>query len=511
VVAQVAAGADPDAASALFLEVADKTGALDLGFADIGGVLRAAAHASEGADVSALPFVRRAQQGALGWGHGVDAPLAPRAFYHAAPAFGSDGQVIGSVIVAAAITSIEDEWRGGFRPVFFTDASGEVFVTNRSELVGWQRPKGSPGLIPSDGQARPFDSYETGGHEVWQMSWGPYLPQNALHLVQDLPIIGLVGETLVDVAPARRLAMLQAAAVAALCLAFGALLFLAAERRLALARDNAELETRVRRRTRALTETNAALRREAEEREQAQAALARAQADLLQAGKLSALGQMSAGISHELNQPLMAIRSFAENAVQFQERGKPERVTENLGRISEMARRMGRIIQNLRAFSKQEVEPMARVDLSLVLRDAAEMVAARAAAMEAQVVLDLPDGPIWVKGGEVRLGQVFVNLMTNALDAMTDSAERRLTISLSSLSPLCVEVRDTGPGVEVPEKVFDPFYTTKAVGAAEGMGLGLSISYGIAKSFGGDIRVRNYDPGALFIVELQPWEAQEAA
>ena len=155
---------------------------------------------------------------------------------------------------------------------------------------------------------------------------------------------------------------------------------------------------------------------------------------------------------------------------------------------------------------------MARVDLSLVLRDAAEMVAARAAAMEAQVVLDLPDEPIWVKGGEVRLGQVFVNLMTNALDAMTDSAERRLTISLSSLSPLCVEVRDTGPGVEVPEKVFDPFYTTKAVGAAEGRGLGLSISYGLVQTFGGNIRGANRpECGAVFTVELDRWEGEKAA
>ncbi len=510
-VAALAQGGDGERAAALFLEVADKTGALDVMFVDASGELRAAAHTQTTANLAAMPFVRRAQQGALGWGHGVDAPLAPRAFYHAAPVFGAQGQVIGTTIVAAGITAIEDEWRGGFRPVFFTDDSGQVFVTNRSELVGWRRPDGAAGLISDQGEERPFDSYQTGGHEVWQVSWGPYLPKAALHLAQDLPIIGLVGETLVDVAPARRLAVLQAAVVATLCFAFGALLFLAAERRHALARINAELETRVQRRTHALSESNAALRREAEEREQAQAALARAQADLLQAGKLSALGQMSAGISHELNQPLMAIRSFAENAVQFQKRDRPDHVEDNLNRISEMARRIGRIIQNLRAFSKQQVEPMTRVDLRDVLTDAIDMVSQKAQDTGAEITLNFPDGSVWVKGGEVRLGQIFVNLMTNALDAMVDSPEKRLTVTLRHDKAILIDFRDTGPGVDVPEKVFDPFYSTKAVGAAEGMGLGLSISYGIAKSFGGDIRVRNCDPGALFIVELQPWEAQEAA
>ncbi|MFK7762813.1 MAG: ATP-binding protein [Roseobacter sp.] len=510
-VADLAQGGEMAAVDALFLEVSDKTGALDVMFVDRSGDILAAAHGPVTGSLAEINYVQRAGHGALGWGHGIGAPLGPRAFYHAAPAFDTFGQVVGSVIVAAGINAIEDEWRGGFRPVFFTDSAGLVFVTNRSELVGWARPPGTPGLIPAQGGKSAFESYETGGHEVWQMSWGPYLPANALHLVQDLPIIGLIGETLVDVAPARRLARLQAIVVAVICLAFGALLFLAAERRLALARVNADLETRVRRRTNALQEANTALRKEADEREQAQTALARAQTDLLQAGKLSALGQMSAGISHELNQPLMAIRSFAENAIQFQDRGRPERVTENLGRISDMARRMGRIIQNLRAFSKQQVEPMTRVDLTLVLREAAEMIAARADELDAEVRIDIPEGPVWVKGGEVRLGQVFVNLMTNALDAMVGCEVRRITLSLPDLDPVRVEVRDTGPGVGLPEKVFDPFYTTKEVGASEGMGLGLSISYGIAKSFGGDIRVRNCDPGALFVVELQPWRAQEAA
>jgi len=354
----------------------------------------------------------------------------------------------------------------------------------------------------------PFSSYSTGRHEVWQMGWGPYLPRNALHLVRPLPVIGMIGEALVDVAPARRLATLQAAAVAALCLAFGALLFLATERRRTLSHANAQLEARVAERTAALLETNTRLRREAEEREEAQTALKRAQEDLVRAGKLSALGQMSAGLSHELNQPLMAIQTFAENAVAFLDRGKPGRAGENLSRISDMARRMGRIIKNLRAFSRQESEPAVRVDLVAVLHSAVELTAPRLRHEDVTLDLDLPDAPVWVSGGEVRLGQVFVNLISNAVDAMAGRALRRLAITVDAAT---VRIRDTGPGIDSPEHIFDPFYSTKEVGASEGMGLGLSISYGIIQSFGGEIRGRNGPDGAEFVVELNPWVEEVAA
>jgi two-component system C4-dicarboxylate transport sensor histidine kinase DctB len=351
-----------------------------------------------------------------------------------------------------------------------------------------------------------------GPHEIWHLDWGPYLPRRALHLVRDLPVIGLTAEALVDVAPARRLASLQAASVAAICLAFGALLFLATERRRALAEANAVLESRVQERTRELTEANAHLHREIAERQEAEAALKQAQADLIQAGKLSALGQMSAGISHELNQPLMAIRSFAENGAQFLERGRPEVAAENLTRISDLARRMGRIIKNLRAFSRQESEAAGRVDLVAVLDSVVDLTGARLRRDGVTLHLDRPAHPVWVRGGEVRLGQVFVNLVANAADAMAGQEGGAIWISISDGAPLTVTVRDSGPGIDMPDKVFDPFYTTKPIGASEGMGLGLSISYGIVQSFGGAIHGGNSPGGgALFTVQLERWQEDRAA
>jgi len=279
-----------------------------------------------------------------------------------------------------------------------------------------------------------------------------------------------------------------------------------------LARANAQLEARVRARTQALRDINNELRREAAERTQAQMALARAQDDLVQASKLSALGQLSAGISHELNQPLMAVQSFAENGVKFIERGAPERATENLTRISEMAHRMGRIIKNLRAFSKQETVKQVQVDLGVVIASALDLTQARRNDMDVELVYDAPDEPVWVRGGEVRLAQVFVNLISNALDAMMDVQKRRLEIVIR-LEPhgVTAMITDSGHGITAPEKVFDPFYSTKDVGAAKGMGLGLSISYAIVQSVDGEIRAHNTDGGACFTVTLQPMTQERAA
>lgn len=494
----------------LLLEAADKHTSLDILVLNSKGQILAAAQNLINVDLAQQPFVKRALRGALGWGHTHALPATDRAFYYAAPVFDVDGSVQGAVLVVTDLNRVDNNWRGSNTATFFTDDKGLVYISNRSELLFWRRPLGAAGLIPPNAPAPPFSSDYVGSHEIWNLGWGRYLPREALHLTQELPVIGMSGEVLVDVAQTRALARAQMVAFVGLCLAFGSLLFMAAERRRALSTANAKLEARVRARTQLLREVNTQLRVEAEVREEAQTALRRAQDELVQAGKLSALGQMSAGISHELNQPLMAIRSFADNATQFMARGKPERAEENLGRISEMSQRMGRIIQNLRAFARQEDTAQDRVDLCRALRAAVDLT--RSHVEDAGVALDLtlPDAPLWVRGGEVRLGQVFVNLITNAVDAMAGSAVRRLTVHVREGDALTVDFQDTGPGIEMPDKVFDPFYTTKEVGETGGMGLGLSISYGIVQSFGGDIRGSNIEGGgALFSVVLERAEGRD--
>lgn len=490
-------------AAELLRSVADKTAALDVFFASAEGEVLAAAEGVTAANVAQSDYFQRALQGALGTGYAVLQPGGRRAYFYAAPAFSENGAVRGALVVVADVVDVEQTWRGSLPAVFFTGETGEVFISNRSELLFWQdRAAGSPRVIGTRMSA---------GHEIWRLEGGPYLPELALHLSVKLPVIGMTGEILVDVAPARRLAAFQAAALAALCLAFGTVLFLDMERRRTLAEANAVLESRVETRTRALQATNSQLRREVHEREEAEAALKKAQEELVQAGKLSALGQMSAGISHELNQPLMAIQQFAENAEAFLQRDQTDRVAENLTRIASMSARMARIIKNLRSFSRNENEPMAKVDLVQVINTAVELTTSRLNTEGVTLHWTPPTeaGDLFAWGGEVRLTQVFVNLINNAADAMMGQEARAVTITLEVGERLSVSVKDIGPGIKEPEKMFDPFYSTKVVSSSEGMGLGLSISYGLLQSFGGNIRGANGAEGAVFTVELDRWKPEE--
>lgn len=486
--------------------MADMTGAWDVSVIDpTGRIVAGSAGASAARRPTEAPLAR-ALDGALGTANELVAGRGAqtRVFSFAAPVLGADGRVAGAVMTRVPVSQIEDNWPGDAPPVFFTNDSGQVFVTNRSDLILVDRARGLP----------PLNVRQVAGQEEWRIDGGRYLPSRAIHLDRALPTVGLTAEILIDSTQALAGAVLLGLIAAGAFLVFGAVLWMVGQKRRALAdrlaleaAANARLEARVAERTAELTDANANLRREVAERKEAEAALKRAQDDLVQAGKLSALGQMSAGISHELNQPLMAIRSFAENGEQFFDRGRPEVARENLGRISDLARRMGRIIQNLRAFARQESGPITDVDLNAVVTAALEVTQDKLKRHRVKLALDLPEGPVMVRGGEVRLQQVIVNLVSNAVDAMEDCDERRVEIALDAVAStgdtVRLTIRDTGPGIHNPDRVFDPFYTTKEVGRAEGMGLGLSISYGLVQSFGGAIRGANHpEGGAVFTVDL---------
>jgi two-component system, NtrC family, C4-dicarboxylate transport sensor histidine kinase DctB len=492
-------------ANALLLAAADRTGSDRIELVSREGRVLASSSRRAGvaADNGIPDYLRRALNGTIGMAHMVDASGQRRIFIYAAPVFSPQGPVVAAVTIRLDVETVEVASRGEAESAFFTDAEGVIFVSNRDELVLRAQhliadvlPSVPPEMIQP---FPPLREYTIAGHSVWAIKAGPYLPSLALHLTQPLPVIAMRGEILLDAAPALQTALMQAATAAALCLIFGAALFTVSERRRSLAqrleveaRANSALEERVAARTKELT---------------------MAQADLIRAGKLSALGQMSAGLSHELNQPLMAIRSFAENGAAFIERGKPEVAAENLLQISDLARRMGRIIRNLRAFARQEVEGFSDVDLVAAVAAVLEITQPRMRQDGVALEYDPPAQPVMVRGGEVRLQQVVLNLIANALDAMAGQEGGRLRLHISQAEArVRLILRDTGPGIAEPERMFDPFYSTKAIGQAEGMGLGLSISYGIIESFGGSITGCNpLGGGAEFCVELAASAGEKTA
>jgi two-component system, NtrC family, C4-dicarboxylate transport sensor histidine kinase DctB len=297
-----------------------------------------------------------------------------------------------------------------------------------------------------------------------------------------------------------------------------ALTFLFFQRRAQLAerialqdRAKTELEERVAARTADLARANDLIKTEVEERRTTEAELRRTQSDLVQAGKLAALGQMSAALSHEINQPLAAARNYAGSATVLIDRGDSLRAKENVGQILSLIDRMAAIARHLRHVARKPDAPLQAIDLAAAIDEALALVVPRLAGVVVTVILgdDLPA----VLGGPVRLQQVLANLLSNAADAMDDSTDRRIEIT-SATTPgrVLLLIRDTGPGVPAPiaDRIFDPFFTTKRVGS--GLGLGLSISYNIIKDFGGDLKVSNHpENGAIFTLDLQAAQSRTEA
>jgi two-component system C4-dicarboxylate transport sensor histidine kinase DctB len=218
--------------------------------------------------------------------------------------------------------------------------------------------------------------------------------------------------------------------------------------------------------------------------------LRRIMENLVQSAKLASLGQALAGVAHEINQPLAAlITSIASSRVLLR-RNEVDRAAENLDLMSSIAERMKALIDHLRMFARKETGSRSAVALAPVIDNAVRLLQYRIDHEHIEVVRIAPAEPLYSFANPIRLEQVVVNLLSNAIDAMRLSERRLLKVALSSEGASAViEVTDTGAGVaaEHVKSLFDPFFTTKEVG--EGLGLGLSISYGIVREFGGDVLV----------------------
>ena len=495
-----------DEITTLLLHAADVSGALDFILLDQSGEYQVSVSGNDQIDYLDTALVSRAQDGSLGRMIGMEPVSESRAYFYATPVFSDLGPVAAILVTAINLERIEGEFRGSRPAIYMSDDSGIIHFSNRSELVLRDRRANEKGL-PSFVEYRPRDVF---GFEIWSVTAGRYLPALALHLEQGLPVIGMRAEALVDAREAVIESARLAFAAGAVVWLLGAIIYISANQRRFLADANVRLESRVAARTSDLRAANASLREEVAERIEAESALKRAQSELVQAEKLSALGKMSAGISHELNQPLMAIQSFAENAEQLITRGDTQTAQRNIGKIADLSRRMARIIKNFRSFARQESENVKRIDLNAIVESAIELAQQRIEKEGVELHISMPQTPVWVAGGEVRMQQVVLNLLSNAVDAMVGSERRELSISIKPGAAVRLTVDDSGPGIKDVEKVFEPFYSTKQIGEAEGVGLGLSISYGLVQSFGGKISGSNKkDGGAKFVVELKPWPQED--
>lgn len=253
-----------------------------------------------------------------------------------------------------------------------------------------------------------------------------------------------------------------------------------------------------------LRRMNERLQLEIEEHSRTEKELRDTQQEVLQAGKLAALGQMSAAISHELNQPIAAIRTYVAGGKKFIEQKNEQRILQNLDMIDDLTSHMGSITSQLKTFARKSEGVVELVNLQDRISRVKFLLDAQIELESVDLELDICTTPVIIGGDPVRIDQVLVNLIRNSIDAMKKSREKRLIISLSSTEKQAVlKVVDTGHGIQGADmdRLFEPFFTTKDVG--DGVGLGLSISYGIVTDLGGTIRAQNESgSGAAFVVCL---------
>jgi two-component system C4-dicarboxylate transport sensor histidine kinase DctB len=219
---------------------------------------------------------------------------------------------------------------------------------------------------------------------------------------------------------------------------------------------------------------------------------------------------MSAAVSHELNQPLAAMKTYLAGAKLLLQRRRPDEAMSSFQRIDDLIERMGAITRQLKSYARKGGDSFAPVDLRDAITGAMTMMEPQMRQMKVEIAQIIPNQPVMILGDIVRLEQVIINLLRNALDAMKGQETRRIEILLAEGDEAVLSVRDSGAGIEDLDQLFEPFYTTKKPG--EGVGLGLAISSGIVTDFGGRLRARNSETGgAVFEIRLPRHQIKGAA
>jgi two-component system C4-dicarboxylate transport sensor histidine kinase DctB len=276
---------------------------------------------------------------------------------------------------------------------------------------------------------------------------------------------------------------------------------LAAREALQQAHDG--LERKVAERTAELHSMNQNLVREVADRKRAEQVLREAQDELIQASKLALLGQMSTGITHEINQPLTALRSLTHNTRLLLERGQTDRISRNLHSIAAITERMGRITAQLKSFARKAPLTIKPVLLSRSVENALLLLENRIHSEHIVMQIDVAPG-LHAHCDENRLEQVLINLIANACDAMKDAPVKEIRIrAWAADGRALIRIADSGPGISASAmaRLFEPFFSTKPQG--EGLGLGLAISSGIVQEFGGTLRADCSEGGAAFEFDLK--------
>ncbi len=449
------------------------------------------------------PYFTDTQAGKKGRFFAIGATTGIPGYFYSHPVI-QNGEFLGATVVKTDLARLQNDWRRGGERVFVSDKNGVLFLSSQDEwryrtlapLSDAQRAIILAGRQYGDQSLNPIglriEALMGAGQRLVRFEDVSYLmifralegTEWKIHYLSSLQ--GVQGRA-------------QAVAVTgSICTLL--ILSLALYLR---ERKQKQQSRRQAREAEAIQKVNKRLKAEVIERMRTENALRETQDELIQAGKLAALGHMAAGIVHELNQPIAAIKTQAASGRLLLDRGQPESVRENLDAVSRMTEHMGSITKQLKSFSHKGHARKETVILQESLDGALAITRPLLEKSSVELIVSIPEETLQIKAVGGRMKQVFINLIRNAVDAMESSPIKKLSISISKKdNEVHVEVCDTGPGVseQAQAEIFTPFFTTKEVG--EGLGLGLSISYRIVTDLKGTIRVYNRNLGACFDVRL---------
>ena len=468
-----------------------------------------------GQNFSYRPYFQEAMAGHLGRYFALGTTSRLRGYYFAYP-IRQDDTILGALVVKINIDSVENNWGHEDQTFLVTDPDGVIFLSTKDD---WRFHTLTPLSKEVDQRVRNSRRYPNvsldplhvvssqeneEGKIVRIKIPSDYKAKEYLLQTRFMQQADWNVQILTDTRRVERFVLLAFLVLSAI-LVLGSLLVLLLkqrrQRKIDLSRfeeqarkvlqaANEKLETRVTERTQEFTEINTLLRKEIEDRKRAEIALQHTRSELVHAAKMAALGQMSAGISHELNQPLAAIRSYSDNGKLFLQKGRLEETRWNLEQISELTERMAQIGVQLKQFSRKTSGQITVVPLHGVIDGALEILnpVIRKSKVSIDVVLQ-PEG-LEVRANDVLLQQVMVNLIGNALDTVEGVSRQEIRVfACRKNQKVVITVEDSGTGIP-PEHlphIFEPFFTTKQSG--KGLGLGLTITERILHEMKGEIQV----------------------
>ncbi|MHB9389085.1 two-component sensor histidine kinase AauS [Pseudomonas amygdali pv. morsprunorum] len=481
----------------------------------------------QGEDLSFRAYFQDAVRGLPGRFYGIGTTTGESGYY-LAHGLEDKGRIIGVAVIKVRLEALEERWQRARLEAFVSDENGIIILSSDPA----RRLKSVRPLTPQvkERLARSLQYYwwplnelvplerETLSEGVEKLVFPANVSVDREHkqvsyLAQSRPLSDTAWHLtlLTPLEDLRREAANQGMLVAVACALVTFLLIAWNERRKvistrlaareALQAANNELERKIAERTEHLRASNERLKAQIRERRQAKDTLRRAQDELVQAGKLAAIGQMSTSIAHELNQPLAALRTLSGNTVRFLERGALDTASANLRTINDLVDRMGRITASLRAFARRG-DDQGQAQLSKAVEAAAQLLGVRLEQSGLTLHRDFVDATLSID--QTRLEQILVNLIGNALDAMFNqpAPELWLTGSIED-GRYRLRVRDNGHGIDTKTRkhLFEPFFTTKP--GEQGLGLGLTLSASLAAAAGGSLSAEHPgDGGTTFFLSL---------